>query len=711
MQDQQGKTAERERRDWIVILVILLFGFLCLFLAGGWAVRFAPSWRLDTSMKSNLDPDSDFLTNRPVGYFEPLDPSILTQPVWANIYLTPGAVFQTRTPPPPLPTNPPTATNTPLPTIVNSPTPTRLPSSTPVIILPSPTRTPSNVPPATSTPVTPATTQPSAQTANLRITMVDNTTTYTVGGTITYTITASHMGGPTNVNGATVTDNFPAQLTNITWTCTGTGGGTCPANGTGNLSTSVNLPVGSSVTFVINASVSPAATGDLVNTATVTVPIGITDPSLANNTATDTNTPVFNTDLRITKTDSVSSYTPGSPVTYTIFVTNPIGPANATGATVTDTFPAIITSASWTCASTGGASCTPNGNGNINDTVNIPVGGSLTYTVTAGTNPAATTDLVNTASVSAPGGYTETNPADNSATDVDTPSPAADLRITKTDNSTHYIAGATKTYIIVVSNAGPSNVSGATVTDNFSANPNLAGASWTCSGAGGAACTSSGSGNINDSVNLPAGSSVTYTVTANVSASPSGDLVNTATVTAPASVTDPMPGNNSATDTDVLITTNPVPPNMGTRDNVFYTLPSDSTLTLSVNLTANGDAAWDLVFYEYSLSPMFEGIWLDWIIIEISDGNNWYRVFNWGDNIRDMNTNVDYVFLTVPVTPPDPEEVDQRPVATGDLYNGTGIAINIDGIVPLGNYTFIRFYAPTGDVDGGTEIDAIEILP
>lgn len=710
MQDQQGKTAERERRDWIVILVILLFGFLCLFLAGGWAVRFDPSWKLDTNMKSNLDPDSDFLTNRPVGYFEPLDPSILTQPVWANIYLTPGAVFQTRTPPPPPPTNPPTGTNTPFPTLASSPTATRLPSSTPVVILPSPTRTPSNAPPVTFTPVTPATTQPSAQTANLRITMVDNTTTYTVGGTITYTITASHMGGPTNVNGATVTDNFPAQLTNITWTCAGTGGGTCPANGTGNLNTSVNLPVGSSVTFVVNASVSPAATGNLVNTATVTVPAGITDPSLTNNTATDTNTPVFNVNLQITKTDNSAFYTPGSPVTYTIVATN-AGPANATGATVTDNFPAIITSASWTCASTGGATCTANGSGNINDTVNIPVGGSVTYTVTAGTNPAATMDLVNTASVSAPGGYTETNPSDNSATDVDSPVPAADLRITKTDNSTHYVAGATKTYLIVVANAGPSNVTGATVTDNFSANPNIAGASWTCSGAGGAACTASGIGDINDTVNLPAGSSVTYTVTANVSASPSGGLVNTATVTAPASVTDPLPGNNSATDTDALIATEPVPPNMGSRDNVFYPLPAGQTLTLNINLTANGDAAWDLVFYEYSVSPMFEGIWLDWIIIEISDGNNWYTVFNWGDNARDTNTNVDYVLLTVPVTPPDPEEVDQRPIATGDLYNGTGVAINIDSIVPPGTYTYIRFYAPLGDADGQAEIDAIEILP
>lgn len=713
MQDQQGKTAERERRDWIIILVILLFGFLCLFLAGGWAIRLAPSWKLDTNMRSNLDPDSDFLTNRPVSYYEPLDPSILTQPVWADIYLTPGAVFPTRVPPL---TNTPAGTNTPLPAIVNSPTATRLPSGTPTTILPTPTQTSIFFPPATSTatprpsastPVTPATTQPSAPTANLRITMSDGTSTYTVGGTLTYTITASHMGGATNVNGATVTDNFPAGLTNITWTCTGAGGGICPANGTGNINASVNLPAGSSVTFVVNASVSPAATGNLVNTATVTVPAGITDPALANNTVTDVNTPVLTTDLRITKTDGVSSYAPGGTVIYTITASN-AGPANVSGASVTDTFPAIITGASWTCASTGGATCTANGSGNISDSVNIPVGGSVTYTVTASTNPTATTALTNTASVSAPGGYTETNPADNSATDVDTPAPAADLQVTKTDNATHYIAGATKTYIIVVSNAGPSNVSGATVADNFSANTNLAGASWTCSGAGGAACTSSGSGDINDTVNLPVGSSVTYTVTANVSASPSGDLVNTATVS---SAIDPNTGDNSATDTDILIVEDPLPPPVGTRDNVFYTLPAGSTLTLNVNLTANGDAAWDLVFYEYSVSPMFEGIWLDWVVIEISDGNNWYRVFYWGDNIRDTNTNVDYAILTVPVTPPDPEEVDQRPVATGDLYNGTGIAIDIDSIVPPGTYTYIRFYAPTGDVDGGTEIDAIEILP
>jgi len=88
-------------------------------------------------------------------------------------------------------------------------------------------------------------------------------------------------------------------------------------------------------------------------------------------------------DLAITKDDGVTTYTPGSPVTYTITVTNN-GPNLADGATVTDTFPAEITSASWTCAATGAASCTASGTGNITDTLTtFPSGSSVTYTVIA----------------------------------------------------------------------------------------------------------------------------------------------------------------------------------------------------------------------------------------------------------------------------------------------------------------------------------------
>ena len=71
-------------------------------------------------------------------------------------------------------------------------------------------------------------------------------------------------------------------------------------------------------------------------------------------------------------------------------------------------------------------------------------------------------------------------------------------------------------------------------------------------GAGGGTCPASGSGNINDSANLPSGGSVTYTASCTISGAATGTLSNTATVTAPAGVTDPTPGNNSATDSDTL---------------------------------------------------------------------------------------------------------------------------------------------------------------
>lgn len=580
--------SERERRDWVIVLVILLIGFLCMGLAGERAIRLAPFWKLHTNMLSNLDPDSEFLTSRPVGYYQPLDSAILTPPAWLNTYLTPGAQPPTR--PAARPSDTPFPTSTPFPILSPSPIPTNtssapFPTSTNTAIVFFPTRTFTSVP---STPLPP-----------------------------------THTPTPT-------------------------------------------LPP---------------------------TPMAV--------------------DLSLTKTDGSTTYTPGAAVTYTIIVSNN-GLNNVNGATLTDIFPAIITSASWTCLPSAGASCPASGSGNINHTVNIPAGGTLTYTVTAGTNPAALTDLINTASISAPAGYTETNPADNSDTDTDTPLFTADLKITKTDNSTDYASGGTKTYYVVVSNDGPSSVSGASVTDIFSTNSNIVSANWTCSGTNGGTCTPSGSGDINDTINLPAGASVTYVVTAAISSSPAGSLTNTATVAPPMSVTDPVPGNNSATDSDTLITTDSLPPNMGTRDNVFYILPAGNSLTLNTNLIADGDPAPDLVFYEYSVAAIppdfFDGILLDWIIIEISDGNNWYRVFYWGDNLRDTNTNVDYTLLTIPPASPDPEE-DQRQIASADLYNGTGVTIDIDSLVPPGTYTFIRFYAPTGDTDGQAEIDAFEILP
>ena len=67
----------------------------------------------------------------------------------------------------------------------------------------------------------------------------------------------------------------------------------------------------------------------------------------------------------------------------------------------------------------GGGTCAASGSTSINDTVNLPVGGSATYTLTGTINPSATGSLSNTTTVTAPGGVTDPNLTDNSATDTD----------------------------------------------------------------------------------------------------------------------------------------------------------------------------------------------------------------------------------------------------------------------------------------------------
>jgi len=381
--------------------------------------------------------------------------------------------------------------------------------------------------------------------ADLGVTKTDGVTTATPGGSVTYTITASNPG-PSNAPGSSVADTFPASLT-CTWTCVGAGGGTCTASGSGNISDTVNLPAGGSVTYTASCTISPSATGTLSNTATVAAPGGVTDPTPGNNSATDTDTLGAQADLAITKTDGVTTATPGGSVTYTIVASN-AGPSAATGASVTDTFPASLT-CTWTCVGAGGGTCTASGSGNISDTVNLPSGGSVTYTASCTISPSATGTLSNTATVAAPGGVTDPTPGNNSATDTDTLGAQADLAITKTDGVTTATPGGSVTYTIVASNAGPSAATGASVADTFPASLTC---TWTCVGAGGGTCTASGSGNISDTVNLPAGGSVTYTASCTISPSATGTLSNTATVAAPGGVTDPNPGNNSATDTDTL---------------------------------------------------------------------------------------------------------------------------------------------------------------
>ncbi len=111
------------------------------------------------------------------------------------------------------------------------------------------------------------------------------------GGEISYTITVSNAG-PSDVTGVGVTDTFPTQIVNPTWTCAITmGTGDCPTpSGSGNIDTTVNLNAGAVATFTVTAELAPTATAPITNSATVTRPNDVADPVDQDNSGGDNKT-------------------------------------------------------------------------------------------------------------------------------------------------------------------------------------------------------------------------------------------------------------------------------------------------------------------------------------------------------------------------------------------------------------------------------------
>jgi len=273
--------------------------------------------------------------------------------------------------------------------------------------------------------------------------------------------------------------------------------------------------------------------------------------SAFSNLASATTASANSADLKVTVIDGKTSISAGSQDTYTITVTNG-GPAAVTGASVIDTFPSIFTGVTFSGTQSGNATgFTASGSGNINDTVDMPSGSKITYTAKGKLSSTATGTLSNTASVTNPAQAPDPNTANNTATDSETITVKADLKITVSDGKSSAVPGSKNTYTIVVTNAGPSDVSGAMIQDTFPTS--FTGVTFTATQNGGAiGFTASGSGNINDTVNMPAAAKIVYKATGTIGTSASGSIADTATVTPSGNVTDPNTANNSASDTDTL---------------------------------------------------------------------------------------------------------------------------------------------------------------
>jgi len=372
---------------------------------------------------------------------------------------------------------------------------------------------------------------PTVQASNLVFTNISGfgaTASWTNGNGASRAVFVSNSstGSPAPVDGTT----YAANAAYSSGAQIGASGWYCVYNGTGTTVNITNLSPGNTYrVMTVEYSGTGAGTSYLTTTAT-------------NNPAN------FNTltlaDINVTCTDNTTTYTPGTTNTYVITVTN-YGPNTVTGETVATTLPAGST---WTAAFTGGATGTASGNGSINELVTIPFNGVVTYTAVVPIPSNQTGPFTNITTVTAPAGVNDVNPANDQANDVDTQNSLADLSITNTDGQATYISGTTHNYTVVVTNNGPSNVIGATVT-----NPLPTGSTWTAAFTGGATGTASGTVSINVNNNIPSGATVTYTIVAPIPSTQVGNYTSTATVTAPAGVTEQNAGNNTASDVDTPI--------------------------------------------------------------------------------------------------------------------------------------------------------------
>ncbi len=99
---------------------------------------------------------------------------------------------------------------------------------------------------------------------------------------ITFTVEVSNLG-PGAADGAAVSNSIAASLQGATGSCVGSGGAVCTADNSANM-TIATFPAGSVATYSLNGTLADWSVFE--NTATVSAPVGVTDPNPSNNSAT-----------------------------------------------------------------------------------------------------------------------------------------------------------------------------------------------------------------------------------------------------------------------------------------------------------------------------------------------------------------------------------------------------------------------------------------
>jgi len=125
--------------------------------------------------------------------------------------------------------------------------------------------------------------------ADVSVTLTDGLKTVFPGESVRWTMTVSNVG-INGLAGVIVTTALSSNLSQVTWTCRAATGSQCTSNGFGAPSDSIDIASRGSVSYRINAIVSPAATGSVTVSVSAATPAGYIDLTPDNNRATDTDT-------------------------------------------------------------------------------------------------------------------------------------------------------------------------------------------------------------------------------------------------------------------------------------------------------------------------------------------------------------------------------------------------------------------------------------
>ncbi len=283
------------------------------------------------------------------------------------------------------------------------------------------------------------------------------------GGTFRYQLQVTNQqfpGAGSDAPDVVVTDPLPPGLTATSVSAT-QGNCTIAARvvtcDLGTLAGPATSPLPLPVTITIDGTAASSLTGDVTNTATVTS--GATDPNPGNESAATTTPVQRQADLSVTKHADTSPLVAGAPAIDTITVSN-AGPADATGVVVTDHLPAGVTFT----PSLSDSSCAASGQTVTCRPPAITAGQAAELTI-AGLLDATSLATVLTDTAHVKSDVADTTPADNTASLTTDVTRLAALDLTDTSSSSTPSMGTSFSYMLALTDDGPSAAADPKITD------------------------------------------------------------------------------------------------------------------------------------------------------------------------------------------------------------------------------------------------------